>query len=38
MNVGELKKMLRKYPNDMEILNWRCSDYQIISESEWGGA
>lgn len=35
MNVGELKKMLEKYPDDMEILNERYSDYAMISEDEW---
>ena len=35
MKVGDLKKMLEKYPDDMEILNGRCSDYQMISEDEW---
>lgn len=35
MNVGQLKKMLEQYPEDMEILNGRCSDYEIISEDEW---
>jgi hypothetical protein len=35
MTVGQLKEMLNKYPDDMEILNGRCSDYEIISESEW---
>ncbi len=35
MNVGELKKMLEKYPNDMEVLNGRYSDYELISEKEW---
>lgn len=35
MNVGELKKMLEKYPDDMDILNGRYSDYEIISEDEW---
>jgi hypothetical protein len=35
MNVGELKKMLEKYPDDMEILNGRYSDYDVIKESEW---
>ena len=35
MNVGELKKMLKKYPESMEIVNGRRSDYEIISESEW---
>jgi hypothetical protein len=35
MNVGELKKMLEKYPDDMEILNGRYSDYEVIQESEW---
>jgi hypothetical protein len=35
MNVGELKKMLEQHPDDMEILNGRYSDYEIISEDEW---
>ena len=35
MNVGELKKMLEQYPDDMEVLNGRCSDYAIVQESEW---
>lgn len=35
MNVGELKKMLEQYPDDMEILNGRYSDYVLISEHEW---
>lgn len=35
MNVGQLKKMLEQYPDDMEILNVRYSDYEIISEDEW---
>lgn len=35
MNVGELKKMLEQYPNDMEIINGRYSDYEIISTDEW---
>ena len=35
MTIGELKKMLEKYPEDTEVVNCRFSDYQIISESEW---
>jgi len=35
MTVLELKKMLEKYPDDMEVVNGRCSDYQIIKEDEW---
>lgn len=35
MNVGDLKKMLEKYPDDLEIMNERYSDYEIISEDEW---
>lgn len=35
MNVGELKKMLASYPDDMEIVNRRYSDYAIIKEKEW---
>ena len=35
MNVGELKKMLEKYPDEMEVLNGRCSDYSVVKEDEW---
>lgn len=35
MTVGDLKKMLEKYPEEMEILNSRCSDYCIVDEDEW---
>jgi molybdopterin/thiamine biosynthesis adenylyltransferase len=35
MNVGDLKKMLEKYPDDMEILNGRYSDYDLVEENEW---
>ena len=35
MNVGDLKKMLEKYPDDMEILNGRCSDYALVEACEW---
>lgn len=35
MNVGGLKKMLEKYPDDMEILNERCSDYDVVKEEDW---
>jgi len=35
MNVGDLKKMLKKHPDDMEILHGMYSDYATIEESEW---
>jgi len=35
MNVGQLKKMLEKYPDEMEVLNGRYSDYCLINEDEW---
>jgi len=35
MNVKELKHLLNNYPDDMEIVNGRYSDYGIISEKEW---
>lgn len=35
MTVGELKVMLEKYPDDMEVANERYSDYQVITEDEW---
>ena len=35
MNVGDLKKMLEKYPDDMEILVDRMSDYDVVEEDQW---
>ena len=35
MTVKELKQMLDRYPDDMQIVNERYSDYEIISEDEW---
>jgi len=35
MNVRELREILDKYPDEMEVLNERCSDYDIISPDEW---
>lgn len=35
MTVGELKKMLEKYPDDMSIIHTFCSDYAHIEEKEW---
>ena len=35
MNVGDLKKMLEQYPDDMEIVNRRHSDYEIIKLDDW---
>jgi len=35
MNVGELKKLLERYPDDMEILNSRRSDYILVREEDW---
>ncbi len=35
MNVGELKKMLENYPDDMEILHDRYSDHEIVTEKDW---
>ena len=35
MNVGDLKKLLDQYPDEMEVLNERYSDYEVISEDEW---
>lgn len=32
MNVGQLKKMLKKYPDDMEILTDHHSDYLLLDE------
>lgn len=35
MNVGELKKILENYPDDMQIVNERYSDYQIVLPDEF---
>ena len=35
MNVGELKKMLEKYPNDMEVIRYLYSDFQFVSRDDW---
>ena len=37
MNVGELKKMLEKYPDDMDVITNRYRDniFEIIHEDEW---
>ena len=35
MTVKELKTMLEKYPDDMEIINTRCSDYDIVEEDDF---
>ena len=35
MNVGELRIMLDKYPNNMDVLNIRCSDYELVLEEDW---
>jgi hypothetical protein len=35
MNVGELKKMLEKYPDDMVVVSSRYSDYDVVEESDW---
>lgn len=35
MKVSELKKLLENYPDDMQIVNGRCSDYEIISADDF---
>jgi len=35
MTVLELKRMLGNYPDDMEVIVDRCSDYTSIEEGEW---
>ena len=35
MTVFELKKFLENYPDDMQVVNRRCSDWCIIKEEEW---
>ena len=35
MNVGQLKKMLETYPNEMVVLNERFSDYAIVQPEDW---
>lgn len=35
MNVGELKKMLEKYPDSMKVIHSYCSDYIHIEEGDF---
>jgi len=35
MNVGELKKMLNQYPDDMTVINDLHSDYCIVEVHDW---
>ena len=35
MNILELKEMIKDYPDDMEILNDRCSDYSVVELGDW---
>ena len=35
MNVKELRALLEKYPDDMEVINERYSDYQIIIRDDF---
>ena len=35
MTVLELKAMLNEYPDDMEIITTRCSDYDTVDKCEW---
>ena len=35
MTVHELWMMLATYPGDMEIVNQRMSDWQIITAADW---
>lgn len=35
MNVGELKQMLTQYPDDLDIVNERFSDWAIIQAVDW---
>ena len=35
MTVFDLKKMLEKYPDNMEIICDRFSDYTFIKKDEW---
>lgn len=35
MNVKQLREMLAQYPDDMEILNERFSDYDVVKLEDW---
>jgi hypothetical protein len=35
MNVGQLKQLLAELPDDLEIVNERRSDYEVISVDDW---
>lgn len=36
MTVGELKKFLENFPDDMEFITTRYSDYAIVEEGDFG--
>jgi hypothetical protein len=35
MNVGELKKLLEQYPDDMEVIQEIYSDYGMVGEGDF---
>ena len=35
MNIGQLKSILADLPDDMELLNERYSDYDLVLEEDW---
>ena len=35
MTIRELREMLKQYPDDMELIVDRFSDYDLIKESDW---
>jgi len=35
MTVKELKEMLNNYPDDMQILHEKYSDYEVSQKSHW---
>ena len=35
MNVKELKEILKKLPEDMEVIQTRCSDYATMTKDDF---
>ena len=35
MNVGELKSLLNNYPDDMQFITSRCSDYDAVKPEQF---
>lgn len=35
MNVGELKKLLETFPDEMQVIHTYCSDYRLLEADDF---